>query len=171
MSSLYFHKSRRPSDDPVKRARAVWKLRALKFSMAVAMNLFTTWRSFLKLFCRYVVQPKHRMFRITRWRSSGVPFEKIRTIMNMYQRLKETCPRKEAIGHDIEQLMNALRQLFPLVSVRCWYIMLKAFSCCSNLLDRNSAWSPSRNNSKLALLWLNNNKMVSKNSSTLWRNS
>ena len=80
MSSLYFHKSRRPGDDPVKRARAVWKLRALKFNMAVTMNFFTTWRSFLKLFCRYVVQPKQRMFGITRWRSSGVPIEKIRTI-------------------------------------------------------------------------------------------
>ena len=49
MSSLYFHKSRRPGDDPVKRARAVWKLRALKFNMAVTMNFITTWRSFLKL--------------------------------------------------------------------------------------------------------------------------
>ena len=80
MSSLYFHKSRRPGDDPVKRARAVWKLRALKFNMAVTMNFFTTWRNFLKLFCRYVVQPKQRMFGITRWISSGVPIEKIRTI-------------------------------------------------------------------------------------------
>ena len=58
-----------------------------------------------------VVQPKQRMFRITRWRSSGVPIEKIRT------------------------------------------------TYCSNLLDRNSAWSPSRN-SKHALLLLNNDKIV-----------
>ena len=36
MSSL----SRRPGDDPVKRARAIWKLRAFKFDMAVAMNFF-----------------------------------------------------------------------------------------------------------------------------------
>ena len=57
------------------------------------------------------------------------------------------------------------------VSVRRWYMTHKVCSYYSNLLDRNSAWSPSRNNSKLALLWLNNNKMVSKNSSTLWRNS
>ena len=27
MSSLYFHKSRRPGDDPVKRAQVVWKLK------------------------------------------------------------------------------------------------------------------------------------------------
>ena len=55
MSSLYFHKSRRPGDDTGKRAQAVWKLRALKFNMTVTMitmNFFTTWRSFLKLFCR-----------------------------------------------------------------------------------------------------------------------
>ena len=38
--SKEFHKSRRPVDDPVKRARAVWKLRALKFNMAAAMNFF-----------------------------------------------------------------------------------------------------------------------------------
>ena len=80
MSSLYFHKSRRPRDALVKRAGVVWKLRALKFNMAVTMNFFTTWRSFLKLFCRYIVQPKQRMFGIMRWRSSGVPIEKIRTI-------------------------------------------------------------------------------------------
>ena len=36
----------------------------------------------------------------------------------MYQRQAETCPRQEAIRHDVEQLMNALRQLFLLVSVR-----------------------------------------------------
>ena len=48
MSSFYFHKSRRPGDDPVKRARAVWKLRALKFNMVVAMNFFTTWRNFFE---------------------------------------------------------------------------------------------------------------------------
>ena len=29
----------------------------------------------------------------------------------MYQRLTETRPRQEAIRHDVEQLMNALRQL------------------------------------------------------------
>ena len=43
-----------------------------------AMNFFTTWRNFFKLFC--LVQPKRRVFRITRWRSSRVPIEKIRTI-------------------------------------------------------------------------------------------
>ena len=62
--------------------------------------------------------------------------------------------------------MNVLRQLFPLVSVRRWYITRKVCSYCSNLLDRNSAWSPSRN-SKHPLLWLNSDKIVSKNSSTL----
>ena len=64
------------------------------------------------------------------------------------------------------QLMNALRQLFPLASVRRWYISCKVCSYCSNLLDRNSAWSPSRN-SKHALLWLNKDKIVSENSSAL----
>ena len=33
------------------------------------------------------------------------------TLRFMYQRLTETCPRQEAIRHDVEQLMNALRQL------------------------------------------------------------
>ena len=79
----------------------------------------------------------------------------------MYQRLTETCPRQEAIRHDVEQLMNALRQLFLLVSVRHWYITRKVCSYCSNLLDRKSAWSPS-SNSKHALLWLNKDKIVSK---------
>ena len=40
MSSLQIHKSRRPGDDPVKRARAVWKLCALTINMAMAMNFF-----------------------------------------------------------------------------------------------------------------------------------
>ena len=40
MSSLQIHKSRRPGDDPVKRARAVWKLCALTINMAAAMNFF-----------------------------------------------------------------------------------------------------------------------------------
>ena len=40
------------------------------------------------------------------------------TLRVIYQHLTETCPRQEAIRHDVEQLMNALRQLFPLVSVR-----------------------------------------------------
>ena len=75
MSSLYFHKSRRPGDDPVKRARAVWKLRALKFNMAAAMNFFI-----VEEFYFVFVQPKQRMFGITRWRSSGVPIEEIRII-------------------------------------------------------------------------------------------
>ena len=35
------------------------------------------------------------------------------TLRVMYQRLMETCPRQ-----DVEQLMNTLRQLFLLVSVR-----------------------------------------------------
>ena len=92
------------------------------------------------------------------------------TLRVMYQCLTETCHRQEAIRHDVEQLMNALRHLFPLVSVRHWYIMHKVCSYCSNPLDRNSAWSPPRN-SKHASLWLNNDKIVSKHSSTLWRNS
>ena len=34
------------------------------------------------------------------------------TLRSMYKRLTETCPRQEAIRHyDVEQLMNALRQL------------------------------------------------------------
>ena len=37
------------------------------------------------------------------------------TLHVMYQRLTETCPRQEAIRDDVEQLMNALRQLFPLI--------------------------------------------------------
>ena len=49
------------------------------------------------------------------------------------------------------------------VSVRHWYITRKVRSYCSNLLDKNSAWSPSRSrNSKHALLWVNNDKIVSK---------
>ena len=40
------------------------------------------------------------------------------TLRVMYQCLTETCHRQEAIRHDVEQLMNALRHLFPLVSVR-----------------------------------------------------
>ena len=75
MSSLYFHKSRRSGDDPVKRARAVWKLRALKFNMAAAINFFI-----VEEFYFVFVQPKQRMFGITRWRSSGVPIEEIRII-------------------------------------------------------------------------------------------
>ena len=38
------------------------------------------------------------------------------TLCVLYQRLTETCPRQDAIRHDVEQIMNALRQLFPLVS-------------------------------------------------------
>ena len=59
----------------LKRARAVWKLRALKFNMAAAMNVFIV-EEFYFLF----VQTKQRMFGITRWRSSGVPIEEIRII-------------------------------------------------------------------------------------------
>ena len=40
------------------------------------------------------------------------------TLRVMYRRLTETCRRREAIRHDVEELMNALRQLFPLVSAR-----------------------------------------------------
>ena len=75
MSSLKFHNSRRPGDDPVKRAWAVWNLRALKFNMAAAMNFFI-----VEEFYFVFVQTKQRMFGITRWRSNGVPIEKIRTI-------------------------------------------------------------------------------------------
>ena len=59
MSSLQFHKSRRPGNHPVKRAWAVWKLHALKFNMAVAMNFFPTWWNFLKLFCRRPAKAAH----------------------------------------------------------------------------------------------------------------
>ena len=40
MPGLYIHKSRRPGNDPVKRARVIWKLRAFKFDMAAAMTEF-----------------------------------------------------------------------------------------------------------------------------------
>ena len=56
------------------------------------------------------------------------------------------------------------------VSVRRWYIKRKVCSDCSNLLDRNSPWSPSSNSTKHALLWLNKDKIVSKISSTLGMN-
>ena len=60
MSSLFFHKSRRSGDDPVNRARAVWKLRALKFNMAAAMNFFIpNVEDFLKLFCLCSAKATH----------------------------------------------------------------------------------------------------------------
>ena len=34
------------------------------------------------------------------------------TLRVMHQRLTETCPHQEAIRHDVEQLMNALRCIF-----------------------------------------------------------
>ena len=67
MSNLYFHKSRRPGDGPVKRARAVWKLRAWKFNMAVAMNFFTTWSNFLKLFCRCSTKAEFLSWRLEQY--------------------------------------------------------------------------------------------------------
>ena len=77
MSSLYFHKSRRPSDDPVKRARAVWKLRAFEIQHGRGYEFLHNVEEFFEI---VFVQPKQRMFGITKWRSSGVPIEKIRTI-------------------------------------------------------------------------------------------
>ena len=111
-----------------------------------------------------IFQPKQRMFRIRRWRSSGVPIEKIRTygyeqtLHVMYQRLTETSG-------------NNCLSAFISCSTSCLIASWRGQgSYCSNLFDRNSAWSPSRN-SKHASLWLNKDKIVSKNSSTLLRNS
>ena len=39
----------------------------------------------------------------------------------MYQRLTETCPRQEAIRHDVEQLMNALRLLLVRLESLYWH--------------------------------------------------
>ena len=47
------------------------------------------------------------------------------------------------------------------VFVRRWYITRKICSYCSNLFDRNSAWSPSRN-SKHSSLCLNKTKQFKK---------
>ena len=92
------------------------------------------------------------------------------TLRVMYQRLTETSGNNclsAFISCSTSCLIASWRGH---VSVRCWYITRKVCSYCSNLLDSNFAWSPSRN-SKHASLWLNNDKIVSKNSSTLWRNS
>ena len=121
------------------------------------------------------VQPKQRMFRITRWRSRAqFPSRKLeqyeQIVRVMYQRLTETIGNnclRAFISCSTSCLIASWRGH---VSVRHWYITRKVWSYRSNLLDRNSAWSPSRN-SKHASLWLNNDKIVSKNSSTLWRNS
>ena len=92
------------------------------------------------------------------------------TLRVMYQCLTETS-RNNCLNAFISCSTSCLiASWWGHVSVRHWYIMRKVWSCCSNLLDRNSAWSPSRN-SKRVSLWLNNDKIVSKNSSTLWRNS
>ena len=150
-----------------------FSLRALKFDMAVAaaMNFFIPnveefFETILSLFnqsnacLELLLDGEQAEFLSRRLEQSE------QTLRFVYQRLTETCPRQETIRHDVEQLINALRQLFPLVSVRHWYKTHKVCSHCSNLVDRNSAWSPSHN-SKHALLWLNNYKIVLKNSSTL----
>ena len=100
MWSLYFRKSRKPGDDPVKRARVVWKLKKTENSNCNNNCL----SMFISCSTSYL---------ISSWR-----------------------------GH---------------VFVRRWYITRKVCSYCSNLFDRNSAWSPSRN-SKRSSLWLNTTK-------------
>ena len=111
--------SRRPGDDPVKRARAVWKLRALKFNMAAAMNFFIPsveefFQTILSLFnqsnaCLELRDGDQAEFLSRRLEQ----YEQ--TLRVMYQRLLNgnmfSAPRQEAIRHDVQQLMNALRQL------------------------------------------------------------
>ena len=48
------------------------------------------------------VQPKQRMFRITWWRSSGIPIEKIRTIWTNFARL--ICINAFRFGNQRKQL-------------------------------------------------------------------
>ena len=77
--------------------------------MAAAMNFFIV-EEFYFLF----VQPKQRMFL-----RDGDQAEFLsrrleqyeQTLQVMYQCLTETCPRQEAIRHEVEQLKNALRKL------------------------------------------------------------
>ena len=157
-----------------KKARAVWKLRALKFNMAVAMNFFIPnveefFETILSLFnqsngCLELRDGDQAEFLSRRLEQ----YEQ--TLRVMYQRLTETSGNNclsAFISCSTSCLIASWRGH---VSVRCWYITRKVCSYCSNLLDGNFAWSPSRN-SKHASLWLNNDKIVSKNSSTLWRNS
>ena len=101
---------------------------------------------------------------------SAVPIKKLeqyeQIVRVMYQRLTETSGNnclRAFISSSTSCLIASRRRH---VSVRRRYITRKVCLCCSNLLDKNSAWSPSRN-SKHASLWLNKEKFVSKNSSTL----
>ena len=81
MSSLQIHKSRRPGDDPVKRARAVWKLCALTINMAAAMNFFIPnveefFETILSLFnqsnaCLEIFALKKRLDNFVVWRAVG----------------------------------------------------------------------------------------------------
>ena len=102
-----------------------FSLRALKFDMAVAaaMNFFIpnveeVFETILSLFnqsnacLELLLDGEQAEFLSRRLEQSE------QTLRFMYQRLTETCPRQETIRHDVEQLINALRQLFPLVSVR-----------------------------------------------------
>ena len=109
MSSLQIHKSRRPGDDPVKRARAVWKLCALTMNFFIP-NVEEFFETILSLFnqsnaCLELRDGDQAEFLSRRLEQ----YEQ--TLRVMYQRLTETRPRQEAIRHDVEQLMNALRQL------------------------------------------------------------
>ena len=76
----------------LKRARAVWKLRALKFNIAAAKNFFIPnvvefFETILSLFNQNNACLEHS---VTRWRSSGVPIEKIRTIWTNFVRYVST---------------------------------------------------------------------------------
>ena len=113
MSSLQIHKSRRPGDDPVKRARAVWKLCALTINMAAAMNFFIPnveefFETILSLFNQSNACLELRDGDQAEFLSSRLE-QYEQTLRVMYQRLTETRPRQEAIRHDVEQLMNALK--------------------------------------------------------------
>ena len=73
----------------------------------------------------------------------------------MYQRLTETCPRQEAIRHDVEQLMNALRLLLVRLESLYWHN------------NEKSEYDTNITGSNDVSLWLNKDEIVSKNSSTL----
>ena len=66
--------SSRPGDDPVERARAVWKLRAFEIQHGRDYEFLHKVEEFFEI---VFVQPKHGMFGITKWRSSGVPMKKL----------------------------------------------------------------------------------------------
>ena len=115
MSSLQFHKSRRTGDDPVKRAWAVWILRALKFNMAAAMNFFIPnveefFETILSLFNQSNAYLESRDGDQAEFLSRRLE-QYEQTLRVMYQRPTETCPGQEAIRNDVEQLMNAPSQL------------------------------------------------------------